>query len=508
MNKKISRAPWIVLGTLFVNWILLLAGLARQNLWIDEWFTIDIVRTPWSSFVSHIITTERRPPLHYLLLKLGAPLIGGSEYVMRLYSAALVVLSVAIAYAVGRRLLGQRGGMIAAFLLGVSPFVILYGRMIRAYGQTMLLGLLLTWVLLHTVKKPTPGRWVLYGLIALALVYTDYSGLAVLGGPALYVLAQGDRRVRAALSWVGAAAMVGIGYLPWLPIALTQKAHPVRLTDFATGLVGFGLKLGYPFYAWGAGETIFPWHPAALPAVSACGLLLLWGLVILFQKNRLAFWLLVGGIAGPLVFTAALLALVATDIPFLDAASRSSAAAPFFYWGVSAGLVMLRSRSIRLLALLCVGAAFSVALFNYAEGRQFHNPIYAVLIRQAVAGVQGAIHPGDLILAESDTLFCYYYDQSSDPAACQGLDPQANEAWIVAHRPGHIWMVTFGRDSTADSVSKATNELDNWLANHYGAAVQTRGYVPQDPLYQTVKQRLLHRPAYSYKLVIYEYAQP
>jgi len=487
-----------------LHWTLLLLGLASQSLWIDEWFTADIVRSSWPAFLSHIVQTERRPPLHYTLLKLWSSFAGDGEFGQRLFSAMLALLSLAILYTLGRRVLGHRTGLCAAVLLACSPFFILYGRMVRAYSQTMLLGALATWLLLRAFDKPTFWRWLFYGLAALALLYTDYSGLAVLGSHAFYTAAQGASR-RSAIRWLSTISAVGLGYLPWLPFALVHTEHPARLTDLATGVVGFGLKLAYPFFAWGAGETIFPWHPAAPPGVILCGLLLMLGLVFLIREGRPAFWLLTGWLVVPLLFTAVLLTFVATDIPFVNAASRGLAAAPAFYLSVATGLSALRRRQLSLLAALCIGVTFSVALFNYYHGWQFHNPIYAVPIRQVVEELRTASGPDDLIVAEADTLFGYYYQQAPGLAAYQDADFKSNQAWIEAKSPARVWLLTFGRDSTAGTGQ--TEELANWLAAHY-SNVQSWGYVPQDPIYRAVKERLLGRPAYAYKLLIRIYASP
>jgi hypothetical protein len=48
--------------------------------------------------------------------------------------------------------------------------------------------------------------------------------------------------------------------------------------------------------------------------------------------------------------------------------------------------------------------------------------------------------------------------------------------------------------------------LLSWLAGNYHLA-ESRGYVPEDPLYQRFKQRLLHRPDYDYKALVRLYAR-
>jgi len=48
--------------------------------------------------------------------------------------------------------------------------------------------------------------------------------------------------------------------------------------------------------------------------------------------------------------------------------------------------------------------------------------------------------------------------------------------------------------------------LLSWLAENYRLA-ESRGYAPQDPLYQRFKQLLLHRPDYDFKVVVQLYTR-
>src|SRR5204862_5054832 len=71
-----NRDLWIVTGILFANWALLLTRLARQSLWIDEWFTVQDVAPAWRDFLPHLIQAERRPPLYWALLKIWMTFAG------------------------------------------------------------------------------------------------------------------------------------------------------------------------------------------------------------------------------------------------------------------------------------------------------------------------------------------------------------------------------------------------------------------------------------------------
>jgi mannosyltransferase len=120
------------------------------------------------------------------------------------------------------------GATWALWLLALSPFWLLYGRMIRAYSLTMALALLLTWLLLQALRRG--GRWwLIYAVAGAALLYTDYSGLAVVAAHGLYLLVtlrrQGWRRIG---GWFVAAAVMGLAFTPWLAVVATQVARDVR----------------------------------------------------------------------------------------------------------------------------------------------------------------------------------------------------------------------------------------------------------------------------------------
>lgn len=499
--RLVCAQPFVAL---LVCWALALTALARQSMWIDEWFTQARAADGWDVLLADVVATERRPPLYFVLVWLWAQLAGHEEYAMRLLSIGAVLVTCALIYVLARRLLGARGALWALWLLALSPFWLLYGRMIRAYSLTMCLALLVTWLLLRALDR---GRWwwLAYGLGGLALVYTDYSGLAVIAAHGLYAVSVvRSRGWRSFGQWLAAAAVIGLGFLPWLAAVQAQVARDVRVTDLAGGPVGFALKLATPFYVWGAGESVYPWHPLGLLGAGAAGCLWLWGLVATLRTQRETFWLLFWSFWLPLLFTATLLTLIATDITFLNAAARSPAAAPFFYLAVAAGIVAVRRAWLRWLGVLLVLAGFATATFNYYRGEQLLNPIYVVPARAVAAALAQTTGPGDLILAEPDTLVGYYYQLAPGQAAYADIAASTDLPGLVASPPENVYVITFGRDSTLNSYAR--DDLGEWLSQDYVLAA-AEGYGPVEPLYQQVKQRITGRPAYAYKLKVEQYVR-
>ena len=505
-----TRASWwqlrvAALAALLAAWLLGCWQLAGQSMWIDEWFTNLYVDISWDRFMPSLLATERRPPLHYALLKAWSMAAGHEELALRLYSVAMIVLSVALIFALGRRLLRPQAAAAAALLLAVSPFWLLYGRMIRAYSQTMMLALAATLLLVIAIR----GRrawWAAYILASAALIYTDYSGLPILAAHGVYVIGLwlgAKPRTWVALGpWLLSMVAVGLIYVPWLPAVLAATDRTVRITDLGGGPLGFAIKLAMPLYTWSVGETIYPWNPLGTAAALTTGLLALWGLWKVWRTKHATAWLLAAWLALPLLFTATLLALVATDITFLNAASRTPGAAPAYILAAAAGLVAVRRRWLQIVAVICLLGGMGAASINYFTGVQFLNPIYALPTRELAAELAAQAQPGDLILSESDTLIGYYYGLHPGAAVYQDVDPQTNLAWIKEHAPRRIWLVTFGRDSTEGAFG--TPELRAALEGDYAPASE-RGYGPVDPLYGAIKQRLTGRPAYSSKLMVEQF---
>lgn len=496
--RETHRARLSALAAILLAWLLGAWQLAEQSMWIDEWFTNMIAGQPWENFLATVMATERRPPLHYTLLKLWSSVAGPQEIVLRFYSVGMVALSVALLYALGRKLLRPSAAAVGAWLLAASPFWLLYGRMIRAYSQTMMLALAATLLLVVAVQG-SRRWWLSYTAAAIALIYTDYSGLPILLAHGVYVLALLPQTRKALPAWLLAMAVTALAYLPWLPNILEAGGRTVRITDLAGGPLGFAVKLAMPLYVWASGETLYPWSLWGAAAALTLGLAALGGLYSTWRSKRATFWLLLAWLALPLLFTATLLSVLATDITFLNAGSRTPGAAPAYALAAAAGLAALPRRSLRAVAAVCIAAGMIAATVNYYSGVQFLNPIYALPTRALAAELAAAAGPGDLILAESDTLFGYYYTQHPGAAVYQDVDPAVNLAWIDEHDPPTVWLAGFGRDSTEGVFGTA--DLRAGLQADYAAGT-SRGYGPVEPFYQSVKQRLTGRPPYPFKLTL------
>src|SRR5579859_1100666 len=125
--------------------------------------------------LSHMLVDK--PPLAFYINGLSVAIFGGSEFALRLPTLLASVISVALVYAIGRRLFGEPAGAAAAWVMALSPFAIQFS--ITVFVDP----LLTTWVLLAIffLVRGRPG----WGALALALAWGTKQTALLFVPPAL-----------------------------------------------------------------------------------------------------------------------------------------------------------------------------------------------------------------------------------------------------------------------------------------------------------------------------------
>ncbi len=132
-------------------------------------------------------------------------------------------------------------------------------------------------------------------------------------------------------------------------------------------------------------------------------------------------------------------------------------------------------------------------------GRQYLNPNYIIPVREVAQQISSQAGPEDVVIGEWDSGFSYYYQRTPHLSIYLEAQP-VDEAirFLTSSSPKRVWLVTIGRDRTREAVPV---ELIRWLEMNYYLA-EEQGYVEQDSTYRWLKEQLIHRPAYLYKLVV------
>ncbi|MGD2205713.1 MAG: glycosyltransferase family 39 protein [Anaerolineae bacterium] len=334
LDRKARRNRRLVLWMLILLALgLRLARLTFQPLWWDEGWSLYFAATDLGAMLN-LTAVDIHPPFYYLLLQLWTQVFGPGPLSVRLLSALVGTATVPLLYATGKRLLGEKAGLLAAFLLAISPFHIYYSQEVRMYGLVTLLGLAAFYFALRCESGPSgaprsnwgigrSGNLVGYVLAATAALYTQYYAVFLLLALNLAVLVRhflpslggrGDRHTDAnlpsnpalppggaggLLPWLGAQLAVALLYLPWLWYAgeklVTYVGFKISVEqDPSLGLLTY-LGRHLAAFTWGHAEGLLAewWWVGLLPLAALFLLLVLRRMAARYWRLGIGQWSLV-----------------------------------------------------------------------------------------------------------------------------------------------------------------------------------------------------------------------
>jgi len=196
-----------------------LATLSGQSFWLDESYTVHLVRLGLGPMLRTIPQTESTPPLYYVLAWIWTHVVGSGEFGLRSLSALAGTGTVFVGARIAGRIGGRRAELTAAGLLAVSPLLVWFSQESRAYALAALLtagSLLCLIAYAESGARRTLGGWT--ALSALALCAHYFTVFLILPG-ALWLLWSGRRRREVR----GALAALAVVALALVPLALAQR---------------------------------------------------------------------------------------------------------------------------------------------------------------------------------------------------------------------------------------------------------------------------------------------
>ncbi|MCL4459131.1 MAG: glycosyltransferase family 39 protein [Chloroflexi bacterium] len=309
---RASRNSLLVCLLLLLALFLRLFRLDFQSLRGDESFSVLFSAQSLGQITGALLSGEPHPPLYYFALHFWMELAGNSEFAVRFLSVFFDVLAVPLLYSLGRALLGERVGLVAAGILAINPFHLWNAQDARMYTAYSTLGLAATVVCVRALGWGMPSatahlpRWTLlasYVGLATLVLYTHYYAVLVILFHNLLALLRLRRDLPALSLWLAAQGAIAIFYLPWLVasvpviwsyggtgdspefISMLQRL----LSVFSLGrMAEEGLATGF---AWGFGLlfVIGFWRAAMgrAPSLAAAALYLAVPILGVFLASRL-----------------------------------------------------------------------------------------------------------------------------------------------------------------------------------------------------------------------------
>jgi mannosyltransferase len=158
----------LVLGITVAGIALRLHLLTQRNLWDDEAASVIFAQLPWRAFLKTMWNYEANMSFYYVLLR-GWLHFGDSEAVVRALSVLVGTAAIPATYILGRRLFGEREGIVSAALSAVNMFQIRYSQEARAYSLVLLLSIVSTYYFVQAIDSPRQKRYWFGYVVASAL---------------------------------------------------------------------------------------------------------------------------------------------------------------------------------------------------------------------------------------------------------------------------------------------------------------------------------------------------
>lgn len=238
--KNADRLSAIAGGTIFLSAVLRLYRIGDESLWLDEALSLEFVTRRFTTFelLFELPLDDPHPPLYYLLLDGWLAIFGTSEEFLRLPSALFGIGAVVLVYVLGKKTVDREVGVVAAGLLGLSPFHIYHSQEARMYSLLALLTLVSFYFLVDLVDSTGDydRRTVVAYVVATVLLgYTHVYGLLIILSQNVYVglrfllVANPDRDVDSnwsmpisLLRWTGIQSVVATLLGPWIGVLLLR----------------------------------------------------------------------------------------------------------------------------------------------------------------------------------------------------------------------------------------------------------------------------------------------
>lgn len=229
MGKK---SLWLIF---FVALFLRLIA-SDQSLWLDEGTSIIFARLPLANLFS-VLGNDFHPPLSYILLHFWAPLVGNSEWLLRLPNMVFGALCVPVLYLFLSELLEKekrKVALTASLLLMINPLHIYYSMELRMYSLNALLSLA-SWLFLARAlkdKAKNQHHWLYFTIISALNLYTFYGAVFNLLSQWVFVLWSHRSKLK---PFVIYNLLILVLFLPWLPTLAKQLSGGGYLTKVFPG---------------------------------------------------------------------------------------------------------------------------------------------------------------------------------------------------------------------------------------------------------------------------------
>ncbi|MBL8692533.1 MAG: glycosyltransferase family 39 protein [Planctomycetes bacterium] len=431
------RTRFFALAAIALGCALRLTGLTLHSLWYDEGATLYLAT---AADPVEALSGSRHPPAAIYTIRAWIGLAGESDFALRLLPALCSIVSLALVARLSWLWLSGHARWIAVLLYAVAPFHLHYGQELTPYAFLELGSLIAFQGLGAALARDRPRALDLV-LIALGTTYafgSQYLGVlagASVAGAAIVALASKRIRLGGAIQMIGASAIGGFVWLPWVLTVLPRQQETIWGNEARTSLREI-VEIPFRLFVVDASALPGTWHFVGYGVAGALWAAMALSILALWQRERAEDRVLFAALAAPLLLALVLAAAFKNFLPrYLTAAS------PMLTLAVARGIDSLRPR-LAVPAALALALGLSIFTVFHRMGNRRED------FRSACADLEQRWRAGDACVVVSGTpeLFAqgavrHYLRQRPDILGSLGSLPPFQEGSVRIARGSSLHVI-------------------------------------------------------------------
>lgn len=346
----------VLLGT-----FLRIYDLGKENLWLDEGYTLATAEKSTSELLDSLYEYEINPPAYFLMIHYWISLFGTSEFSLRFPSVIFGLISIFLIYLLGKEWFNKKTGLISAMLMSISMLNIEYSQEARTYTLLVMVTLLSLYFFTRLLKKGAPSHYIAYVLATAALLYIHYLGIYIILLENFVIFIFFLKKTALLKRWIISQLAIVLLFLPWLPRFIFQMEY--WITGWRETLIG---EFGLPVFLGNFGVLLM-----AIPLLVA--FIMLGILIVLIHYGKVKPGEMISRLRFSknyfMAFAAVYLILAVLILPRISTPFHTTKFSlfllPLFYILLARGIALLRDKKLQSALLILILLASSFVMFNY-----------------------------------------------------------------------------------------------------------------------------------------------
>lgn len=503
VKKWIIENKYLV-GIFVLATFLLFFHVGYRTLWMDETAVLQYLhQSPWEFIKHYWLVPDSHPPLYYFLVLLVSKVLPAT---IRLVGIAAGLGLVGMVYVFSLRITKNKQlSLIAAFFTAFSSYFILIAQMARYHSLAAFATMLMIYYFyrlyteefnVHTLYKYV-GAFVLVGYIDYP--HFIYAGL-ITNGLFLYRAIR-HRPITSLVKWYGGQLVVAVICSPMVWFVYNRIVYQGDNGFKSTNLLGNSWShiiagIFFHVYSYFFGENILPWNYwiFGIGCVVLCAVIV--GFIIRLRKKSLdsgnGFVILMA--TALIVLNTYFFNVADPRYNFIVYPKYGFVAYPFWIMTFVICLNSFRSKKITNFMYVLWLLVSIVGLVNFYQAKNYLNGSYFNTFK-SFEYVRDLSVNGEYVVINGDAnpgVYNFYKDTYFGRLA-----PIEENTLSTLEVKKRIWYFSTGSDAVGQTVSTESKIPKGFkIVRQYDS-------VPLDPTLKKFKEKLLHRPSYTYKYTVF-----